>query len=192
MDNHQRFMNILALEHVSPEGVEMITKMQETAAFLCNHARNMVREGQILTPIYFFFIQNEDGSISPLILPVANLPDKDTIGEVIRAIAKKRRNVIAVVHINEAYSLWRGLTKEDVKEIDEKYEGRVSQHPDCKDIVMFSLTCNANGKGEYMTKMMLIDESVSPRQIVDEKDWTRMDRMEGRMAIPFDLLMPIK
>lgn len=181
-------------EEVSAEGVALIQHIREVANKVTDLSRSFIKGGQTLTPVYMFLVKDGD-RMENLMFPCAQLPTKDHVGAAIRSIAANLK-VIAVIHITEAYSLWRPLTIDDVREITEKYDGRVSKHPEARDVAMFNVTCNVRGNLESLSKMLLIDESVKPRRILEEKDWDRYSgkdsRMEGRMVVPHELLVPIE
>lgn len=190
----QRLIDIMNHEGVSEEGIKLIEQIREFTLVMADKARGFIEQGQTLTPVYMFLVKDGD-KFGSVMFPVAQLPTKDHIGVAIRMIAQTLK-VIAVVNISEAYSLWRTLTLEDVKEIEEKYNGRVSLHPEAKDVAMISLSYNVMGGLEAMSKLILIDESVKPRRIADERDWEYMGGKDcslvGRMVVPHEMLEPIK
>lgn len=190
-----RLVDLMRLEGVSAAGVESISEIRQVTMSVLDTTRGIIADGRTVDGMFFFLMYDDNGQMQTGMLPCARFSDKDAIGNSIRKIAS-RFPTVAVIHTNEGWSLWGQITKADVDEIQDKYGGRISKHPRACDVVFVHVTYNVLGKCHFMHKMFRIDESQTPRKIVDETPWVMHGgtdtEMQGRMIVPHTMLKEIK
>lgn len=191
-----RLVDLMRFDGLSGPGLKLVDDVRSFVLNLLAKARAKLADGETLVGIHFFLLLGEDGKRQVGMLFDDSLPSKNAVGASIREIAKTFK-VVAVVHVCEGWSLWGKVTKEEADEIMNKYDGQVSKHPRACDVAFVNAVYNVRGRPHFVVKMLKIDETQTPRLVVDEAPWMvggggSSERFEGRMVVPHDLLAEIE
>lgn len=190
-----RLVDLMRFDGVSEVGLATISKIREVTLTILAVAKKNLDDGETLEQLYFFMMLDKDGNSQTGILPAGEIPTNELIGQAIREIAATNR-VIAVVHVCEAWSLWGKVAKEEFDDIANTYGGQVRKHPKAVDVAFVNVVYNVLGRGHFMHKMFRVDETQTPRKVVDEADWFMGGEagagLQGRMVVPYELLEEIK